>query len=272
MHLRMYHSWKNWENNHSNVCSLTQMWYPSWERLDSVAKSLYYKVTALQSMFCWERYFELCKYPFILKNFHLFMYLFTRVRTPATAKSLQSCPTLCDPIDSSPAGSPVPGILQARILEWVAISLSNAWKWKVKVKSLSCVRPSATPWTAAFQAPPSMGFSRQEYWSGMPLPSLIRTPNFQFYSMSYTLLSFILMLKFFLIWPMGCWLRFLLDMSLSFFPGEGKGYPLQYSCLENPHGQRSLADFSPWGRKESDTTEWVITIILWAFPFWKADL
>ena len=108
------------------------------------------------------------------------MYLFTRVRTPATAKSLQSCPTLCDPIDSSPPGSPVPGILQARILEWVAISFSNAWKWKVKVKSLSRVRPSATPWTAAFQAPPSMGFSRQEYWSGMPLPSLIRTPNFHF--------------------------------------------------------------------------------------------
>ena len=88
----------------------------------------------------------------------------------AAAKSLQSCPTLCDPIDSSPPGSSVPGILQARTLEWVAISFSNAWKWKVKGKSLSRVRPSATPWTAAFQAPPSMGFSRQEYWSGVPLP------------------------------------------------------------------------------------------------------
>ena len=87
------------------------------------------------------------------------------------AKSLQSCPTLCDPIDGSPPGSPVPGILQARTLEWVPISFSNAWKWKVKVKSLSRVRPSATPWTAAFQAPPSMGFPRQEYWSGVPLPS-----------------------------------------------------------------------------------------------------
>ena len=75
------------------------------------------------------------------------------------AKSLQSCPTLCNPIDGSPPGSPVPGILQARTLEWVAISFSSAWKWKVKVKSLSCVRPSVTPWTAAFQAPPSMGFS-----------------------------------------------------------------------------------------------------------------
>ena len=78
---------------------------------------------------------------------------------------------LCDPIGSSPPGSPVPGILQARALEWVAISFSNAWKWKVKVKSLSCVRLLATPWTAAYQTPPFMGFSRQEYWSGVPLPS-----------------------------------------------------------------------------------------------------
>jgi len=91
------------------------------------------------------------------------------------AKSLQSCPTLCDPIDGSPPGSPVPGILQERTLEWVAISFSNAWKWKVKVKSLSRVWPSATPWTAAFQALPSMGFSRQEYWSGVPLPSPNKT-------------------------------------------------------------------------------------------------
>jgi len=83
----------------------------------------------------------------------------------------RSCPTLCNPIDGSPPGSPVPGILQARTLEWVAISFSNAWKWKVKVKSLSCVRLLETPWTAAYQAPPSMGFSRQEYWSGLPFPS-----------------------------------------------------------------------------------------------------
>ena len=89
----------------------------------------------------------------------------------AAAKSLQSCATLCDPIDGSPPGSPVPGILQARTLEWVAISFSNAWKWKVKVKSLSHVRLLATPWTAAYQAPLPMGFSRQEYWSGVPLPS-----------------------------------------------------------------------------------------------------
>ena len=87
------------------------------------------------------------------------------------AKSHQSCLSLCNPIDGSPPGSPVPGILQARTLEWVAISSSNAWKWKVKVKSLSRVRLSATPWTAAYQAPPPMGFSRQDYWSGVPLPS-----------------------------------------------------------------------------------------------------
>ena len=87
------------------------------------------------------------------------------------AKSLQSCPTLCDPIDGSLPGSPVPGILQARTLEWAAISFSNAWKWKVKMKSLSRVRRFATPWIAAYQAPPSMGFSKQEYCSGVPLPS-----------------------------------------------------------------------------------------------------
>ena len=89
----------------------------------------------------------------------------------AAAESLQSCPTLCDPRDSSPPGSPVPGILQARTLEWVAISFSSAWKWTVKVKSLSCVRLLSTSWTAAHPAPLSMGFSRQECWSGVPLPS-----------------------------------------------------------------------------------------------------
>ena len=95
---------------------------------------------------------------------------FSRLAATA-AKLLQSCPTLCDPIDGSPPGSADPGILPARALEWVAISFSNAWKWKVKVKSLTHVRPSATPWTTAYQAPRSMGFSRQEYWSGVPLPS-----------------------------------------------------------------------------------------------------
>ena len=88
----------------------------------------------------------------------------------AAAKSLQSCPTLCDPIDGSPTGSSVPGTLQARTLEWVAISFSNAWKWKVKVKLPSHVWLPVAPWTIAHQAPPSMGFSRQEYWSGFPFP------------------------------------------------------------------------------------------------------
>ena len=88
------------------------------------------------------------------------------------AKSLQSCLTLCNHIDGSPPGSPVSRILQARKLEWVAISFSKAWKWKVKVKLLSRVWLLVTPWTAAYQAPPSMGFSRQEYWSGLPLEIL----------------------------------------------------------------------------------------------------
>ena len=91
----------------------------------------------------------------------------------AAAKLLQSCLTLCNARDGSPPGSSVPGILQARILEWVAISFSNAWKWKVKVKSLSRAWLLATPWTAAHQAPPSMGFPRQEYWSGVPLVPLL---------------------------------------------------------------------------------------------------
>ena len=94
----------------------------------------------------------------------------------AAAKSLQSCPTLCDPIDGSPPGSAIPGILQARKLEWAAISLSNVWKWKVKVKSFSPAWLVATPWTTTHQAPLSMGFSRQEYWSGVPLS----TNNFLF--------------------------------------------------------------------------------------------
>ena len=98
-------------------------------------------------------------------------YSFEDAAAAAAAKSLQSCPTLCNPRDSSPPGSPVPGILQARTLEWVAISFSNAWKWKVKVKSLSRVWLFTTPWTAAYQAPLSMGFSRQKYWSGVPSPS-----------------------------------------------------------------------------------------------------
>ena len=105
-----------------------------------------------------------CIYKYIYKHMCVYIY---------TAKSLQSCPTLCDPIDGSPPGSPIPGILQARTLEWVAISFSSAWKWKVKVKLLSRVWFAVTPWTTAHRAPPSMGFSRQEYLNGVPLPSLV---------------------------------------------------------------------------------------------------
>ena len=120
-------------------------------------------------------------------------------QSTTTTKSLQSCPTLCDPRDGSLPGSPVSEILQARTLEWVAISFSNAWKWKVKVKSLSRVRPSMTPWTAAFQAPPSMGFSRQDHWSGVPLPSpksqQISKDGNHSDSVVYSLITMILTLK-----------------------------------------------------------------------------
>ena len=94
----------------------------------------------------------------------------------AAAKSLQSCLTLCDPIDGSPPGPAIPGILQARTLEWVAISSSNAWKWKVKVKLLGRVRLLATPWSAAYQAPPSVGFSRQPH--GLQPTRLLRPWDF----------------------------------------------------------------------------------------------
>ena len=136
----------------------------------------------------------------------------------AAAKSLQSCPTLCNPIDGSSPGSPVPGILQARTLEWAAISFSIAWKWKGKVKSLSRVRLLATPLTAAYQAPLPMGFSRQEYWSGVPSPS----PNIP----PYVLTNFCLSVQCF--------------MSMTFIQSlinTSSGTPLQYLCLENPMGR-----------------------------------
>ena len=118
-----------------------------------------------------------CTFFFTLCSFFYVVFFLNFLFCIAAAKSLQSCPTLCDPTDGSPPGSPVPGILQARALEWVDISFSNAWKRKVKVKLLSRVRPSATPWTAAYQAPPSMGFSRQEYWSRVPLSSQFLQPQ-----------------------------------------------------------------------------------------------
>ena len=106
-------------------------------------------------------------------SFLVFWVLVFAQEFATAAKPLLSCPTLCDPIDGSPSGSPVPGILQTRTLEWVAISFFHAWKWKLKVKSLSLVWLLATPRTAAYQVPPPMGFSREEYWSGVPLGRLI---------------------------------------------------------------------------------------------------
>ena len=113
------------------------------------------------------------------------------------AKLLQLCPTLCDLIDGSPPGSPISGILQARTLEWVAVFFSNAWKWKVKVKLLSRVWCVATPWTAAHQAPPSMGFSWQEYRSGVPLPFLyVRYPSLSFLTFLWgTIISLIFKMR-----------------------------------------------------------------------------
>ena len=116
----------------------------------------------------------------------------------AAAKLLQLCPTLCDPIDGSPPGSPIPGTLQARTLEWVAISFSNAGTWKVKVKSLSRVWLLATPCTTAYLATPSMGFSRQEYWSRVPLPSpflVLSVPKYRT-GCNYTLKKSFVHLKF----------------------------------------------------------------------------
>ena len=128
----------------------------------------------------------------------------------SAAASLQSCPTLCNPIDGSPPGSPVPGILHARTLEWVAISFSNAWKWKGKVKLLSHVWPLATPWTAAYQAPLSMEVFRQENWSGVPLPSPRLVINFQIYNI--VLLTIVTML-----YIASPWLIYLMEDSKSNF-------------------------------------------------------
>ena len=121
----------------------------------------FFSITATNYCWVWGKYNNL--------TFWLFSQSFLQAASAAKPRQLHL--TLCDPIDGSPPGSPVPGILQARTLEWVAISFSNAWKGKVKVKSLSRVWLFVTPWIAAYQAPPSMGFSRQEYWSGLPLPS-----------------------------------------------------------------------------------------------------
>ena len=129
----------------------------------------------------------------------------------AAAKSHQSCPSWCSP------GSPVPGILQARTLEWAAISFSNAWKWKWKVKSLSHVRLVVTPWTAAYQAPPSMGFSRQECWSGVPLLQC-RRQGF--------------------------------NPQVGKTPWRSEWQPTPRVFLSGKsHGQRNMVGYSPWGHK-----------------------
>ena len=139
----------------------------------------------------------------MIHQFHSWIWLWRKTKTltwkdnihpifitaaAAAAKSLQLCLTLCDPRDGTPPGSTILGILQARILEWVAISFSNEWKWKVKVKSLSHVWLLATPWTAAHQAPLSRGFARQEYRSGVPLPSPYSVPG-TLQMLSYLVLS-----------------------------------------------------------------------------------
>ena len=141
----------------------------------SVISSICIILSVLQALYNWcSKYFRRRRRRAILSklwNWGLDKQHDDQGAAAAAAKLLQSCPTLCDPIDGSPPGSLVPGILQARTLEWVVISFSNAWKWKVQVKSLSRVRLLGTPWNSAYQAPLSMGFSRQEYWSGVPLPS-----------------------------------------------------------------------------------------------------
>ena len=122
------------------------------------------------------------------------------------------------PLRWQPTRLPVPGNLQARTLEWVAISFSNAWKWKVKVKLFSRVRPLATPWTA-YQAPPSMGFSRQEYWSGLPFPSPIAILSHLLFSNSI-----------------------LITLSLDFYCSwETKTRCLIKSCLLSPWNLLSLS-------------------------------
>ena len=149
--------------------------YVHWLNLVSWLQQTIHKAEKYLSVFSDEKIIYFDAHILLILSYHLFIFSFQwntfLAAAAAAAKSLQSCPTLCDPIEGSPPGSPIPGILQARTLECVAVSFSNAWKWKVKVKSLSRVQLLATPWTAAHQAPPSMGFSRQEYWNGVPSPS-----------------------------------------------------------------------------------------------------
>ena len=173
--------------------------------------------------------------------------------TTTTTKSLQSCPTLCNPMDCSLPGFSVHGILQARTLEWVAISFSNAWKWKVKVKSLSRVWLLATSWTAAYQAPPPIGFSGQQYWSGVPLPSPINI-NILIHKREMIILTSSSVTQLCLS---------LHDCSIPGFPVHHQlpelaqthvhwvDDAIQYLIITykgKSHGWRSLVGCSPWGR------------------------
>ena len=192
----------------------------------------------------------------------------------AAAESLQSCPTLCNRTDGSPPGSAVPGMLQARTLEWVAISFSSAWKWRVKVKSLSRVRLLVTPWTAAHQAPPSMGFSRREYWSGVTLPS----PTYhaeQWYSKRTPSEAFVAGFKFSISRPhtlpkdllfshsvvsksfATLWTApYQAPLSMGFFPGKSTGvschfllqqiFPTQRSNLHLLRGRQIIYHWATW--------------------------
>ena len=155
---------------------------------------------------------------------------------------------LCDPIDGSPPGSPIPGILQARTLEWVAISFSNAWKWKVKVKSLSCVQLSATPWTSAYQAPLSMGFSRQEYWSGVSLP----------YSRSNS--SYISLFNF---------SDFILEISECHTLSRCHSFSAEVSILQSILWFQAKSDTSELSNKWlSKHVLWIFSAMGWSFAFW----
>ena len=181
--------------------------------------------------------------------------LFASLVAAAAAESLQSCLTLCDPRDGSPLGSSVPGILQARILEWVAISFSNAWKWKVKVKSLGRARLLATPWTAAHQAPPSMGFSRQEYSLGKNKFILFAT-NLQ--------RDVMLLVAQKVKDPSGIW-----DSGFGSWIGKIPWRrEWQHTSVFLPgefQAQRNLAGYSPQGCKESTMTEQLALYTLRAY-------
>ena len=159
----------------------------------------------------------------------------------AAAKSLQPCPTLCDPIDGSPPGSSIPGTLQARILEWVAISFSNAWKWKVKVKSLSHVWLLTIPWTVAYQSPPLLGFSRQDYWSALPYPSPMTNLHRILKCRDITLPTKVHLVKA-IVFPVamyGCEL------------GNKESWGLKNCCFRIVVLEKSLESFGLWGDQTS---------------------